>query len=352
MKEIHALLQRPSIWLRHDGPEADIVLSTRIRFARNVAGRPFPQRAEPTLRAEILRDILESTQNLEPLDGDLRLPLEPLGALERRLLGERQLLSQDLVESPRYRAVVIGADESLSFMVNEEDHLRIQALQSGYDLKAAFQLAEKLEAALAQRVDFAFSPTFGFLTACPTNAGTGMRASVLMHLPGLVYGKKAEAELEALREHDVTVRGFHGEGTAAMGNFFQVSNSITLGVHEHDILERIGKVVSRLLERERTARDELLDGARTLLEDRIWRSFGILSHARRLSSQETLHHASLLRLGRAVGFLEISEDVLNDVLTWSQEAHTELLSARDGDDAERAVWRANEIRKKLRSSKS
>jgi protein arginine kinase len=312
MKSVRNLLERPSIWLRHEGPENETVLSTRIRFARNLAGRPFPQRAAPTTRAELLRDILETTQDLSALDNGLRLRLEPLEKLERRLLGERQLLSQDLVDTPRYRGVVIAADEALSFMINEEDHLRIQALKSGYDLETAFEMAEQLEADLGERLDYAFSHSFGFLTACPTNAGTGMRASVLMHLPGLVLGQKMEAQLKALQERDVTVRGFHGEGTTAMGNFFQVSNSVTLGVRESDILARIGEVVSKLVDTERAARGELLDRSRTLLEDRIWR----------------------------------------DVLTWSQEAHTELLSGREGDEAQRGVWRASEIRKKLRSSKS
>lgn len=352
MKRVRDLLERPSIWLRHEGPEHDVVLSTRIRFARNLAGRPFPQRAAPKTRSALLRDILATTQNVPALDNGLRLRLEPLEKLERRLLGERQLLSQDLVDAPRYRGVVIGADETLSFMINEEDHLRIQALKSGYDLEQAFAVAEQLETLLGERLDYAFSRSFGYLTACPTNAGTGMRASVLMHLPGLVLCKKMEAQLKALQERDVTVRGFHGEGTTAMGNFFQVSNSVTLGVRESDILTRIGDVVSKLVDTEREARRELLDRARTLLEDRIWRSFGILSHARTLSPQEALHHASLLRLGRAVGVLDVSETVLDDVLTWSQEAHTELLSGREGDESQRGVWRATEIRKKLRSPKS
>ncbi len=352
MQNVRALVQRPSIWLRHAGPESEIVLSTRVRFARNVAGRPFPQRAGPATRSELLRDILDCTQKLAPLDGDLRLQLEPLEGLERRLLGERQLVSQELVDEPRYRGVVIGADETLSFMINEEDHLRIQALHSGLDLDGTFRAADALEEAVGERVDYAFSRTFGYLTACPTNAGTGMRASLLMHLPGLVLCKKMEDKLKALQERDVTVRGFQGEGTMAMGNFFQVSNSVTLGLREADILERLNDVVTELVTREREARAELLDRARTLLEDRIWRSFGVLSHARTLSPQEALHHASLLRLGRALGLVDISDGVLDDVLTWSQEAHTELLSGREGDASQRGVWRADAIRKKLRSSKS
>ncbi|MFQ5599515.1 MAG: ATP--guanido phosphotransferase [Candidatus Krumholzibacteriia bacterium] len=352
MKEVRDLLASRSVWLRGEGPESDTVLSSRIRFARNLSGRMFPQQATAPERADLLGEILDKTQGLQQFPEELRLSLEPLEPLDRRLLGERQLLSHELVESPRFRGVVIAANESVSFMINEEDHLRIQALRSGFDLERAHAAGDALDNELDGRLDFAFTKTFGFLTACPTNAGTGMRASVLMHLPALVLGQRVEEELQALRTNDLTVRGFQGEGSSATGNFFQISNAVTLGVGEKDILEKLRKAARDLIAKEKQAREDLASRARTLLEDRIWRSFGILSQARVLSSQETLHHASLLRLGHGMKIVEVPMAVLNDILNLSQEAHAQVLAGSNGSEVERGAWRAEQVRKKLRDSKA
>ena len=352
MKSVRDLLQRPSVWLRGDGPESEIVLSTRIRFARNLAGRPFPQRAAPAARAELLREILELSQGLDGFADELRLPLERLEPLERRLLGERQLLSQELVDAPRYGGVVLSAEEVVAFMITEEDHLRIQALYSGLDLDRAHAAAAEVERALGERVDYAFDDAFGFLTACPTNVGTGMRASVLMHLPGIVFANQIEAELQALQRREVTVRGFHGEGSTAMGNFFQISNAVTLGPQESDLLGRLREVAHDVILKERHAREDLQGRARTLLEDRIWRSYGILCHARALNAQETLHHASMLRLGQALGILELPAPILHDILTLGQEAHTEAMAGGNGAETERSAWRAATVRRKLRDAEN
>jgi protein arginine kinase len=352
MKGVRDLLQRPSIWLRLDGPESDVVLSSRIRFARNLDERPFPESAKPEVRAELLREILEVTRGVEAFQDELRLRLESLEPLERRLLGERQLVSQELVDSPADRGVVVAADESVSFMVNEEDHLRIQSFCSGLDLQRAYAAGEAVESALDKRLDFAFSETLGYLTACPTNTGTGMRASLLLHLPGLVLSNKIEKQLKQLQRRTVNVRGFHGEGSTAMGNFFQVSNAVTLGPNEEEILSQLQEVVHDLIAHERTARDELLSRARTLLEDRIWRSFGVLSHARTLNAQETLHHASVLRLGCNLRILDLPADLAHEILALGQDAHTEALADRDDGELQRGVWRADAIRKKLRGSQN
>jgi protein arginine kinase len=352
MKSVRELLERPSVWLRGSGPESEVVLSTRVRFARNLAGRPFPQHAPPAARAELLREILELTQGLPEVADELRTPLERLEALERRILGERQLVSAELVEAPRGGGVVIAADESVSFMINEEDHLRIQALASGLDLEGAYGAGEALERALGERLDFAFDPTLGFLTACPTNLGTGMRASVLVHLPALVLSNRMEVELQALQRREVTVRGVHGEGSTAMGNFFQISNAVTLGPQETALLARLREVTHDLIVKERQARTELLGRARTLLEDRIWRSFGILCHARVLTAQETLHHASMLRFGQVLGILELPTRILHDILALGQEAHTEALAGADGGEAERSAWRAETVRAKLHAAET
>ena len=348
-RSVADLARRPCIWLRGDGPESDVVLSTRIRFARNLADRVFPQTAGAEARAAVLREILGRTEGLGLESGELRLLLAPLEAVERRILGERQLLSQELVDAPGERGVVGAGDESVSFMINEEDHLRIQTLCSGLDLQRANAVASRLETALSERLEFAFDASLGYLTACPTNTGTGMRASVLLHLPGLVLDNRMEAELAALHERGVTVRGYHGEGSAALGNFFQISNAVTLGLREEDILERLESMAHDLIVKEKQAQEGLLSRARSLLEDRIWRSYGVLRYARKLNAQETLQHASMLRLGTSTRILDLPRQVVAEILMLGQEAHTEMLAGSDGDGVRRSIWRAAAIRRKLES---
>ena len=347
MSDLLELLSRPCGWLSGSAPQGDLVLSSRIRMARNLSGRTFPQHSSRAVRAELVHEILDKTQSIEALDGGLRLWLERLEPLERQFLGERQLVSRDLVESPENRAVVVAPDESVSFMVNEEDHLRIQAIRSGLDLDSAYQAADALESDLDGRLDFAYSERFGFLTACPTNTGTGMRASVLIHLPGVVLAKESDKLLDSLRKQQLTIRGFYGEGSAAMGNFFQISNATTLGVREAAILQRLDQATRELVAWEERARDGLLRRARSLLEDKIWRSYGVLRHARMLTSQEALSHTSLLRLGVGMEILDIPVQTLNEILIQSQPAHAQMLGRME-TPAERDAWRAEMVRKKLR----
>lgn len=347
MSHLTVLLARPSGWLSEHAPQGDSVLSSRIRLARNLAGRTFPQRASRPARVELLQEILDKTQSVDGLSGGLRLPLETLDELERRFLSERQLVSRELVDSPDGRAVVVAAGESVSFMINEEDHLRIQSLRSGLDLDSAYQAADALDSELDGRLEFAYSERFGFLTACPTNTGTGMRASVLIHLPGVVLAKESDKLLEHLRRRQLTIRGFYGEGSAAMGNFFQVSNATTLGVREAATLEQLDQAARELIAWEARARDSLLRRARSLLEDKIWRSYGVLRYARTLTSQEALSHTSLLRLGVGMQVLDLPIQTLNEILLQSQPAHAQMLAGKDAP-VERDAWRAEMVRKKLR----
>lgn len=349
MSEWRDLALRPCGWLASPAPQEHVVLSSRIRLARNLTGQRFPQRAAPAERAGLLQEVLDKTREVALLDGGPRFVLERLERVQRQLLGERQLVSQDLVETPEGRGVVVAADQTASFMINEEDHLRVQAFRSGLDLDGAYRSADALERDLDGRLEFAWSERFGFLTACPTNAGTGMRASVLLHLPGVVMHKEFDALVEDLRGRQLTLRGFHGEGTAAVGYFFQVSNATTLGIREADILERLDQAARDLVAWEERARTALLSRARTLLEDKIWRSYGVLRYARVLASREALIHASLLRLGTSLGVLQLPVQALNEILIHSQPAHAELLGCAEGP-AETDAWRAEMVRKKLRQS--
>ena len=349
MSVVRELVERPCGWMGTNAPQREIVLSSRIRLARNLSERTFPQRADEPSRGVLLQEILDKTQHVEALGGGLRLNLERLEPVERQLLGERQLISQDLVEKPQHRGVVVARDESASFMINEEDHLRIQAMRPGLDLDQAYRAADGLDDELDARLDFAYSPRFGFLTACPTNTGTGMRASVLIHLPGVVLAKESDKLLESLRKLHLTVRGFYGEGTAAMGNFFQISNAVTFGLREAEILEQLDRAAHSLIEWEQRAREALLRKARPLLEDKIWRSYGILRYARMLTSQEALTHGSLLRLGVGLKVLDdVPVETLNEILVQSRPAHAQLLAGREGGAGERDAWRAEMVRNKLR----
>lgn len=351
MNPIRALLERPCAWLAANDTKDDIVLSSRIRLARNLGGRPFPQRAHRSERGAVLQEVFEKTQNITGAVPVHHVTLEALPLVEREFLGERQLVSRDLVETPESRGVVVLEDESASFMVNEEDHLRVQAIRAGLDLDAAFQGAEGLDGELDARLEYAYSERLGFLTACPTNVGTGMRASVLMHFPGLVLAKELDKMFAKLRRQHLTVRGFHGEGSAALGNFFQISNTVTLGVREAEILEKLDQTARDLTAWEQRARESLLRRARSLLEDKVWRSFGILRYARVLTSQEALSHTSLLRLGAGIGILDVSVRTLNEILIHSRPAHAALLGG-DASPAERDAWRAQMVREKLRLAAS
>ena len=351
MSALQALIAQPCAWLARPAARSEIVLSARVRLARNLGGQPVPQRASRAARAALLHEILDKTQTLPRLQGALRLTLDDLEVLERQFLGERQLVSRDLVESPQERGVVVATDESVSFMVNEEDHLRVQAIRGGLALDEAFHAAGALDDDLDERLDLAFSERFGFLTSCPTNTGTGMRASVLIHLPGVVLAKELDRVFESLRAQEIAIRGFYGEGSAAMGNFFQISNAVTLGVREGEILEKLDRTVREMTAWEERARQGLLARARSLLEDKIWRSYGILRFARVLSSKEVLSHVSLLRLGVGLGVLELPLHVLNEIVITSQPAHVALRAQVDSP-TDRDARRAAMVREKLQQSES
>jgi len=341
------LVAAPCAWLREPAAGEGSVLSSRIRLARNVAGRPFPQRARTSDRAALMREILDHTQGIERLDGGARLLLDGLERVQRQFLGERQLVSQELVDAPEWRAVVVASDQSTSFMVNEEDHLRIQAIRGGLDLDAAYAAADALDDDLDARLEYAYSERLGFLTACPTNAGTGMRASVLVHLPSLVRAKEVERVFDVLRRQSLTVRGFYGEGSAALGNFFQVSNATTLGRRETALLERLDRATRELLAWEEQARDALWTRARSLLEDWIWRSYGVLRYARVLTAEEALKHVSAVRLGVGLGLFAVPVRVLNEILVHAQPAHAQILGGAN-ETNQANIWRASMVREKLR----
>ena len=324
-------------WLKGKGPEGDIAICTRVRLARNLQGFHFSARQTDAEAKELVDFIMPRLQQslpdtLQPID------LDTLDELERTLLVERHLISRELAGSKRARRVAINQSESTAVMVNEEDHLRVQVFECGLQTDTAWQRAEALDDALIQRLPLAWSEEFGFLTSCPTNLGTGMRLSVMVHLPGLGWAEEIEKATNTAQKIHLAVRGLNGEGSRALGDFYQVSNQVTLGRNEQQILADVQLAVSRIVQWEREVRQALLRGtARNRTTDRVHRALGTLERAQILTSEEALNCLSAIRLGIHEGLLEgFDVQSLNKALLLSQPAHLqrhtrERLSAEDRD---------------------
>ncbi len=331
-------------WLEGDGPDKDVVLSSRVRLARNLSGHPFPDQAsEETLvdlRDRLLEDLADTDQfNL------IGLIMDGQPDRQKRLLGERRLISDELGDRPG-AAVLFHPDQDHGMMVNEEDHLRIQAMASGYDLDRAREQARSLETMLAERMEFVRSERWGYLTSCPTNVGTGLRGSVLVQLPGLVLADEIDQIFKAVSNLGLTVRGFYGEGSESMGFYFQISNQVTMGRPVDELLGSLERVTEQVIQRERQARENLLDGPdASSIRDRIWRSVGILSHAREINSQEALQMLSFCRLGILSGELEgIRRTEVDRLLMRVQPAHLEARLGESLDSSDRDRYRAQCLR--------
>ncbi len=294
---IASLIDSPSELTDTASSKTAIVLMTRIRLARNLADTPFPGWAKPARRNEIFAACREAVAATSPMKRSIGIAVDELTPLEKLILVERHLISRELVDSKAGSGVVISRDQTLSVMINEEDHLRIQVLRSGFQLKKAWASINDLDSAIEDRIDYAFSPTLGYLTACPTNLGTGMRASAMMHLPALVIANQMEKVVRAVNQLGMVVRGLFGEGSDASGSIFQISNQTTLGESEEEIIKRLGSVLSSIIEHELNARQKLLEADSGKLFDKIGRAFGILQNSHVLSSGEAMNLLSLLRLG-------------------------------------------------------
>jgi len=342
------LARQPGEWLRGTGADSDIVISTRVRLARNIAGYPFVSRLQPPQQAELSQLLCESIVEGGVVPECDYFDLKVASQIERRLLVERHLISKEHEEAEGDRGVAIRHNEALSIMVNEEDHLRIQALHSGFELNETWELINGVDTALGERVPYAFSERLGFLTACPTNVGTGMRASVMLHLPALEFAKQIEKVFHAVAKINLIVRGLYGEGTQASGNLYQISNQITLGKTEEEILQEIQGIIPEIIENERRARQFILERNRPQLEDRVWRAFGMLQHARVISSNETISLLSHLRLGVHLGILrELDIAAINQLFVQTLPAHLQVIEGRELDSHTRDIARATYIRKCL-----
>jgi protein arginine kinase len=336
-------------WLRGSGPESDIVISTRVRLARNLAAFPFTNRASGYQKAEIetlLRDRIAKLE-LDPKLDYVNVP--GLSSLDRQFLVERQLISRELATADGPRGVALVPHETVSVMVNEEDHLRLQVMRSGFVLDETWQQIDKVDDLLEQRVSYAFSEEFGYLTACPTNVGTGMRASVMLHLPALEHTKQIEKVFRALQKINLAVRGLYGEGSRASGHFYQISNQVTLGKAETTILNEIQSVIPQIISYERTARTSWLRDNRQSLQDKVSRAYGTLCSATMMTSEETMELLSFVRLGINLGLVDdLTIPTINELFIHTQPAHLQKLMGSNLDGEERNAARARYLRSRLR----
>jgi len=335
-------------WLKGTGPHADIVMSSRVRLARNLAKRPFPNKAPRKVLDEIVDMILEVTKDINYFTDSLFLRINELDNVDRKFLIERHLMSHEHAANPDGKALIISREEILSVMVNEEDHLRIQVMQSGLNLDETWKIINTIDEQLSDKVEFAYFTSWGYLTACPTNTGTAMRGSVMLHLPALVMTKQINKVLAAISKLSFTSRGFYGEGTQALGNFYQISNQVSLGHSENDILQNINGLIRQVIEQEEQARQALLLQNRAMVEDKIFRSWGVLKNAYIISSQETVELLSMVRLGIDLGVIkEVDKKAINELFIMIQPAHLQKIEGKKLSTIERDSKRAALIRKKL-----
>src|SRR6201982_3608322 len=348
--KISNMLATAGEWLRGEGPHHQIVISSRVRLPRNLRHRAFPGWAKKAERSSILDLIRSHVEALPEMQESFSESLQDLSALDRQVLVERHLISREHAAKGAGSAVVVNRRQTLSVMINEEDHLRMQSMCSGLQLKQAFKLVDKIDSALESKLDFAFDAELGYLTACPTNVGTGMRASAMVHLPGLVLSEQINQVINSVNKIGLAVRGLYGEGTEAMGNLFQVSNQTTLGEKEEQIIERLTKVIETLVQRENQARSNLLDARRTMLTDQIGRAYGILNYSYSISSKDALNLLSVLRLGIDLGFFpEQGRTIINQLLLDTQPAHLQHTSQQKLAAEERDHLRADTVRQQLKS---
>ena len=339
-----ALLDNETELTHNIGAQQPIVLSTRVRLARNLARFPFPGRAKPEQRREITRLCREALEALPKMKRGHTFAMGGLNEIEKLVLVERHLVSRELA-SGKDGSVVISRDQTCSVMINEEDHLRIQVLRAGFQLKKAWNAINDLDTALEDQLDYAFSPTLGYMTACPTNLGTAMRASAMMHLPALVIANQMEKVVRAVNQLGMVVRGLFGEGSDASGSIFQISNQTTLGESEEEIIKRLGSVLASIIEHELNAREKLIEADAGKLFDKIGRAYGILQNSHVLTSTEAMNHLSLIRLGIDLGVHpEDCRPVVDRLFIEAQPGHLQHAQKGEFEPGQRDLRRAALLR--------
>jgi protein arginine kinase len=347
---IEQLTKQPGEWLS-GGPLSDIVISSRVRLARNVAGYPFLSKCDELQRTELERTLCEKIQQTDIGHQTFYVDIARSSDLDRQILVERHLISRQHAEGEGSRGVMLSASEQFALMINEEDHIRMQVLRGGFQLDKAWEEIDHIDTTLEERIEFAFHERFGYLTACPTNVGTGIRVSVMLHLPALKLTNELDKFINAARDMRLAVRGLYGEGTEAAGDFYQISNQTTLGKTEEEVIEEFsGRIIPRIVEYETLARETLLKEKPTAVDDKIWRAFGLLKNSRAVSSEETLFLLSHLRMGVSLGRIEnLKLETVNRLFLMTQPGHLQKIHGTALDGEQRSIARADFIRQQLLS---
>lgn len=347
MKTVDDLVKQPGAWLRV-GAHTGIIVSSRVRLARNIADTAFPGWAGEEESVRLWHDLRPALENLATCPAPLVFEIGALHRVDREVLVERHLMSHDLAEKGKGSALVLQRDETLAIMVNEEDHLRMQALTPGLDLFGIWEKINAVDSEIERHVNYAFAPRLGYLTACPTNVGTGIRASVMLHLPGLVLMNEINAIVKGINKIGLAVRGLWGEGTDASGNMFQISNQTTLGEKEETIIKRLEQIVLEIAEHEKNARLRLIQQKEHLVRDHVGRAYGILAHAFLLNSKETLDLLSALRLGIDLGILTgWNQSLIDELFILIQPGHLQKIEGKNIGAEKRDRARAQLVRARL-----
>ncbi len=347
--KLEDLAGRCGEWLRGSGPESDIVISSRIRLARNLADFPFIRQCDDKDRGAIERTLCDAVHDEKRLADVTYVDVNDLPSVDRQFLVERQLISRELADAHGPRGVAINEGEKFSLMINEEDHLRIQVMNSGLDLKSTWEDINRIDDLIEEHVTYAFHDDLGYLTACPTNVGTGMRVSVMLHLPALVITRQIEKVFRSLQKINLAVRGLYGEGSQAMGDFYQISNQITLGRSEDELITQVAEVIPAMIDYERKAREFLIKESQTDLHDKISRDYGTLCSAQKISSEETMMLLSSVRMGVNLGLIkDIEIPVINQLFIHTQPAHLQKLRGTELDTANRNKERALYLQQHLK----
>ncbi|MFH1995553.1 MAG: protein arginine kinase [Candidatus Omnitrophota bacterium] len=346
---IDDFLKQNSEWLKGTGPHSNIVVSSRTRLARNLTGLPFSHWAQRNRLEELMDMVRKAVQSSDILKDAEFIHLRDMNDVDRLFLVERHLMSPEHARDANYKALIVDPNEIISIMVNEEDHLRIQVLQSGFNLRETWRIIDEIDTELSKTLPYAFSPKWGYLTACPTNTGTGLRGSIMIHIPALVFTDQINKVLQAVAKLGLNVRGLFGEGTEASGNLFQVSNQVSLGRSEEEIIDNIEKILNQVVAREEATRHALVAKNKQALVDRVWRAYGTLKNARIITSNETIALLSVIRLGADMGIVKnITRKAINELFILTQPGHLQKLEGKAINAGERDIKRADLIRTKFK----
>ncbi len=352
MMRFTTLVKHPADWMTGKGKENAVVITSRIRLARNLREEPFPGWAMKAERKEIMNTILPEVRSLATMKDGFSQELSNLDSLQKQVMVERHLISREQAARSEGCAAVVNRKQSLSLMVNEEDHLRMQSIYSGMRLREAYDLLDSLDKELETKLRYAFDAKLGYITACPTNLGTGMRASAMLHLPALVLSNQINQVLQAVGKIGLVVRGLFGEGTESLGDLFQISNQSTLGESEESIIDRLERVIKQVANHERNARLKMMEEDSDTLTDKICRAYGILKHAHLFDSKEAFTHISLMRLGADLGYFpEGTMQLCDELMMEIQPAHLQLYAGKELEPEKRDVIRAEIIRDQLQNLK-